>query len=189
MRLLQRLSMVALSTFAAFLSGCGTHPSEISVRHQEPHLQVQDVNAWATGDAASRLQLRSIVFASAVAAARVRENPPSPLVEPVRASLAPPEPQSAPAATTPEVQPGTGGVWACIANAETGGVPAPGPTYWTVYGVVTDVVTGWGTPEEQAAVFGGHATPGQELDIVTKFAADEGFGGWGDLTKTKCGLW
>ncbi len=150
---------------------------------------VQDVNVWAAGDAASRLQLRSIVFASAVAAARVRENPPSPLVEPVRASPAPPEPDSAPAATTPEVQPATGGVWACIANAETGGdFTMHGSTYSTAYGIINDIVYEYASPEVQARVFSGTATASEQLDIVTRFAADHGFGGWGYLTREKCGL-
>lgn len=79
-------------------------------------------------------------------------------------------------------------VWTCIATAETGGVPAPGPTYWTVYGVVTDIIEDYGTTEEQAAIFGMTASLQTQLDVVSRFAADHGFGGWGQLTKQKCGL-
>lgn len=76
----------------------------------------------------------------------------------------------------------------CIATAETGGEPAMGPTYWTVYGMVVDIIEDYGTPAEQAAVFSGTASAWQQYDIASRFAADHGFGGWGVLTKQKCGL-
>lgn len=81
-----------------------------------------------------------------------------------------------------------GGPWVCIANAETGGVAATGPTYWTVFGLVTGVVDEYGSPAQQAAVFGGTADLATQLDIAVRFAADHGFGGWGVLTRQKCGL-
>ncbi len=152
-------------------------------------VQSQDVNVWAFADSAFRLQLRAYIFSVLVAAARARENPPSPLVEPARASPAPPEPDNAPAATTPEVQPGTGGVWSCIANAETGGdFTMHGSTYSTAYGIINDIVYEYASPEVQARVFSGTASASEQLDIVTRFAADHGFGGWGVLTREKCGL-
>lgn len=83
---------------------------------------------------------------------------------------------------------GSGGPWVCIANAETGGRPAMGPTYWTVFGMVTGVITGYGTPAEQAHVFAGTATWSEQLDIGVRFASVNGFGGWGWLTRQKCGL-
>lgn len=82
----------------------------------------------------------------------------------------------------------TGGPWVCIADAETGGVPASGPTYWTVFGVVSGVVTEYGTPAEQHDIFTDTASFGEQLDVVTRFAAVNGFGGWGVLTRQKCGL-
>ncbi len=193
MRLFQRLSVVVVLAFAPYLSvACGRLPAEVEVKQRLPLVEISlDVNVLAAADLASAQELKAIAFAQKLAAVRAEEQPRpheelQSTVPPVSSN--PPSTGTVAAASPPETQPGTGGVWICIANAETGGVPAPGPTYWTVYGVVTDVVTGWGTPEEQAAVFGGYATPGQELDIVTKFAAQEGFGGWGVLTKEKCGL-
>lgn len=78
--------------------------------------------------------------------------------------------------------------WPCISNAETSNVAAPGPVYWTVFGVVTDVIEDYGTPDEQAAIFNGTASYQTQLDVVSRFAALHGFGGWGTLTKQKCGL-
>ena len=63
-----------------------------------------------------------------------------------------------------------------------------GATYSTAFGMVNDIIYEYGTPEEQAAVFSGTATPEQQIDIASRFAADHGFGGWGVLTKQKCGL-
>ncbi len=83
---------------------------------------------------------------------------------------------------------GIDGVWSCISIAETGGDPAMGPTYWTEYGVVIDVIQDYGTPAEQAAIFGGTADAATRLAPVARFAAENGFGGWGELTKQKCGL-
>lgn len=91
-------------------------------------------------------------------------------------------------ADTPAAPISSGGPWVCIANAETGGIAAMGPTYWTVFGMVVDIIEDYGTPAERAHVFGGTATLSEQLDIATRFAADHGFGGWGWLTRQKCGL-
>ncbi len=82
----------------------------------------------------------------------------------------------------------SGDVWECISIAETGGDPAMGETYWTEYGVIVDVIEDYGTPDEQAAIFNGTADAATRLAPVARFAADNGFGGWGELTKEKCGL-
>jgi hypothetical protein len=78
--------------------------------------------------------------------------------------------------------------WPCIAVAETSNRPAMGPTYWTEYGVVIDIIEDFGTPTERAAIFGGYADDVTRWRPVTRFATAHGFGGWGTLTKQKCGL-
>lgn len=143
--------------------------------------KTQVPNVMAVADAAAQRQLRALTFMSA--AVHAQEQPLS-LTEPESSVTARP-PVTEAAAVTP---PSTGGVWACIANAETGGVSAMGPTYWTVFGMVTDIIEDYGTPAQQAAVFGGYADFGTQLDIASRFAADHGFGGWGYLTRQKCGL-
>lgn len=92
--------------------------------------------------------------------------------------------------TPPPVSPTTsGGVWACIANAETGGdVSMHGPVYSTAFGMINDIVYQYGSPAQQADIFSGNGTFAEELDIASRFAADHGFGGWGYLTREKCGL-
>lgn len=133
-----------------------------------------------------RIRARQLRFI--VAAIHVQEQPQRDPVEP-ESAVVPLTPRvTAVAATTPIAQPTSGGIWACIGEAETGGVAAMGPTYWTEFGMVTDIIQDYGTPEEQAAVFGGYASFGQQLDIAVRFAADHGFGGWGYLTRQKCGL-
>lgn len=111
--------------------------------------------------------------------AAAEEQPPRP-VEP--SSTTTPNPVVS-AATTPSSP------WDCIALAETGrDWTMHGSTYSTAFGMVNDIIYEYGTPEEQAAVFSGTATPEQQIDIASRFAADHGFGGWGTLTKSKCGL-
>jgi starvation-inducible outer membrane lipoprotein len=79
--------------------------------------------------------------------------------------------------------------WPCVAVAETGrDVTMHGSTYSTEYGVVNDIVYQYASPEVQARVFAGTATEAEQTDIVARFAADHGTGGWGTLTKQKCGL-
>lgn len=102
----------------------------------------------------------------------------------VEGSWTPPQPEAA--VSTPVGVPADR--WACIATAERGGDPAMGPTYWTEYGVIIDVIEDYGTPEEQAQIFGGTANAATRLAPVARFAAENGFGGWGELTKQKCGL-
>lgn len=79
--------------------------------------------------------------------------------------------------------------WDCIAEAETGSdYTMHGSTYSTAFGMVNDIIYDYGTPEEQTAVFNGTATKETQIRIAAAFAADHGFGGWGELTKQKCGL-
>lgn len=86
------------------------------------------------------------------------------------------------------LKPPTGGPWLCISQVETGGIPAMGPTYWTSFGLVTGIIEEYGTPEQQAAVFGGYASFTQQLDIAVRFAEANGFGGWGWRTREVCHL-
>jgi hypothetical protein len=78
--------------------------------------------------------------------------------------------------------------WPCIAIAESGGTPIMGPTYWTEYGVVVDIIEDYGTPSERQAIFGGYADALIRWRPVERFAKANGYGGWGVLTKQKCGL-
>lgn len=83
----------------------------------------------------------------------------------------------------------TSPVFACIANAETGGDETMhGPIYSTAFGMMNEIVTDYGNPEVAARIFAGQGTFSEELDIAVRFVADHGFGGWGVLTKEKCGL-
>lgn len=80
-------------------------------------------------------------------------------------------------------------VWACIAEAETGSDwTMHGSTYSTAFGMVNDIIEDYGTPEQQQAVFSGTASQVTQIDIASRFAADHGFGGWGELTRKKCRL-
>ena len=79
--------------------------------------------------------------------------------------------------------------WHCVAVAETGAdFTMHGPVYSTAYGVVNSVVTEYASPAVAARVFAGTATEAEQTDIVARFAADHGTGGWGVETKRKCGL-
>lgn len=177
---------------ALLLLGCGTAPTtttkEVTVR--------TDVSrrVAATGNSpdpferalAGQVYLDALTRAAAAARAWLAALPPPP--PPVIVAYHTSTPEVVPVAAPVTTPPATGGVWACIANAETGGVPAPGPTYWTVFGMVTGIITEYGSPAQQAAVFNGTASFATQLDIATRFANDHGFGGWGWLTRQKCGL-
>ena len=79
--------------------------------------------------------------------------------------------------------------WSCIAAAETGtNWHMVGSTYSTAFGMVNDIIRQYGTPQEQADVFSGTASPSEQVDIASRFAAQNGFGGWGVLTREKCNL-
>lgn len=79
--------------------------------------------------------------------------------------------------------------WDCIANAETGGDwSMVGSTYSTGLGVINDVVYQYGSPQEAKDIMSGQASKQEQIDVVSRFTAIHGFGGWGYLTKQKCGL-
>lgn len=150
-------------------------------------VQPSSVNTWAAADAAVSQQLAVYVF-TVRAAAAVQAREPHPHEEQPESTVTPI--LAVAAATSPPISPpSTGGVWACIANAETGGdVTMHGSVYSTAFGLMNQIVTDYGTPEVAARIFAGQGTFAEELDIATRFAADNGFGGWGERTKQKCGL-
>jgi hypothetical protein len=79
--------------------------------------------------------------------------------------------------------------WPCVAEAETGSDwTMHGSTYSTAYGIVNDIVYDYASPAVQRKVFSGTASPWEQTDIVRRFAADHGTGGWGWLTRQKCGI-
>ncbi len=160
----------ALVLVAAALTACGT-PQHLEVKKATPQMH-SSFSAWATGDAALQLsRYRLALFAAAVSAVQPEPAPASPEVAP---------PDLPPAAASP---------WPCIAEAETGSDwTMHGSTYSTAFGMVNDIIEDYGSPEQQAAVFSGTASPETQIDIASRFAADHGFGGWGELTKQKCGL-
>jgi len=95
-----------------------------------------------------------------------------------------------PSEAVASVPTGSGGVnWACVADAETGSDwSMHGATYSTAYGMINDIVYEYASPEVQQRVFSGTASPAEQTDIAARFAADHGTGGWGSLTRQKCGL-
>ncbi len=185
MRLFQRLSVVALASFTAFLTSCGQVSSRIEVSLKDVHLSHTQVspNVWLAGNLAADRQLRSYIFASRVAAS-ISENssdiPTSGSSEPTSVPTPPSEMAGVGAATSP---------FPCIAEAETGtDWTMHGSTYSTAYGVINDIVYEYASPDVQARIFSGTATPAEQTDVVARFAADHGFGGWGERTKEVCGL-
>lgn len=82
-----------------------------------------------------------------------------------------------------------GGPWDCIAQAETSSNwQMVGSTYSTGLGVVNDIVYQYGTSREQHDLMSGTGTRDETIAVVARFTAIHGFGGWGVLTKEKCGL-
>lgn len=173
----------AVAVLLAFSSGlsCGSKPEFVVVRpiHQtrEHSMRSQFANTTEAADEAIAARDRA-VFAW-VAASQVKVQPlptdPSPVTPPVHSGVTVAAAPSSP--------------WDCIAEAETGSdYTMHGSTYSTAFGLVNDIIFEYGTPEEQSAVFSGTATREQEIDIASRFAADHGFGGWGALTRQKCGL-
>ncbi len=149
-------------------------------------------NAWIAANAAAHLQLRVYALAQQLAAVHAEEQPRpheelQSTVPPVSSN--PPSTGTVAAASPPETQPGTGGIYACIGSAETGlDYTMHGSTYSTAFGLVNEIVTDYASPEVAARVFSGTATASEELDIVVRFTNDHGFGGFGYLTRQKCGL-
>lgn len=151
------------------------------------------VNAWNAGVKAVERAEQLKAYAFMLSAVNRAVQPPSPVDPPTVTTPAPPsvtvvtaETFSTPDRTAPAV---LDWPWPCIAEAETGtDWSMHGSTYSTAFGLVNDIVEDYGSPEEQAAVFSGTATAEQQVDIASRFAADHGFGGWGVLTKSKCGL-
>lgn len=126
-------------------------------------------NVWAAGDL-------TVLRSALVFVASIPAQPP----ESTTTLIPPPEVQ---------VVAGSGSLWQCIAIAETGGNwSMHGSTYSTAFGMVNAIIFEYGTPDEQKHVFAGTATPDEQIDIASRFAAQHGFGGWGQLTKRKCGL-
>jgi hypothetical protein len=144
------------------------------ISKDKPVPRSQELNAFAAGNEAAKDRLRS-QRAFWLAAVQAKNNQPSiPGASPAAPTAAAANPSSP---------------WDCIAEAETGSdYTMHGSTYSTAFGMVNDIIYQYGTPEEQSAVFSGTATKAQQIDIASRFAADHGFGGWGSLTKQKCGL-
>ncbi len=163
------------------LSGCGRGepPFHLSVRPVETMQHSQRfANSFSAGSAAVLIRRANEV--AWLAAYHVPE--------PVREQPVPVISSSSSTAQYGGVT-DAAGPWACIAEAETGtDWSMHGSTYSTAFGMVNDIIYDYGTPEEQAAVFSGTASAETQIRIASAFANDHGFGGWGELTKQKCGL-
>lgn len=145
------------------------------------HQISQPVNAVAAASRALLLRRQLAFIVGSVHAAE--QPPPSFPVEPRSVVTSPTVTTAEPTSLTQS------DVWACIAEAETGSdYTMHGSTYSTAFGMVNDIIYDYGTPEEQQAVFSGTASKEQQIAIASRFAGEHGFGGWGKLTKQKCGL-
>jgi hypothetical protein len=178
---LRRLCLVSLSTCVLVLTGCG-HPksfNEVQVQQPRgPKQMQQSVNALSAADEGIALRHRDeIAFIEAVAWNHAVQPLPSITDPPV--VLLPDAP----------VQATVSSPWDCIAAAETGAdYTMHGATYSTAFGVINDIVYQYGTPDEQRQIFSGTASKETQIAVVSRFTAQHGFGGWGVLTKQKCGL-
>lgn len=173
MRVPSRAAAVILAF--SFSVSCGSGIVKVEVKPVKVVGMSTSVNAFAAGSEAVLARRRdAFIWASAYHAP-----------EPVREQPVPVTSLPTPASEVTDAL----GPWACIAEAETGSDwTMHGSTYSTAFGMVNDIIYDYGTPEEQQAVFSGTATREQQIDIASRFAADHGFGGWGELTKQKCGL-
>lgn len=172
MPLRRQLVVAVLALSCALSCGSKSKTFDVSIRRPEVGPNVQtSVNVVAAASRAIGQQRRDAFI---WAAAGPKEQPESIAQEPsvpVAASLAQSD------------------VWACIAQAETGSdYTMTGSVYSTAFGMINDIIYDYGSPEEQAAVFSGTASKETQIAIASRFANEHGFGGWGELTKQKCGL-
>lgn len=196
--MLRRAFISSFFAFCTFLTGCGYHASgeaRVTVRPKEQVTSFQLSDARTAGDKAVERANNATVFAFWLSGVRAQVQPELRQVvpDPAPTTTTSTPPRATVVAVAPESPPvgeiTSGGPWICIANAETGGdVTMHGSVYSTAFGMINDIIYQYGTPQQQADIFAGRGSFAEELDIASRFAADHGFGGWGVLTREKCGL-
>jgi hypothetical protein len=179
----RRKVQVGGTILLAFLSGCGSlRPKtfDVSIRRpvrQETMHSQRFANPLSAADTALlHRALEEFAWAAAYRAPEPEKEQPVSVT-------------STPSLSSGVTEAAGQSVWDCIAEAETGSdYTMHGSTYSTAFGMVNDIIYDYGTPEEQQAVFSGTASKETQIAIASRFANDHGFGGWGELTRQKCGL-
>lgn len=99
-------------------------------------------------------------------------------------------PAPTPIPTPPAVAAPAGDIWACVANAETGGdYGMHGSTYSSAFGILNAGIREQATsPAEAARIIAGTATPAEELEVAQAEQRRYGWQAWALATRRKCGL-